>query len=320
MRLTSEFLAGGDVVREPAGEGKGYWVGAPGAFYEPDERTVYLTYRVRRPRGVPPDRGGEAFIARSDDGVRFEDVLRVPKAHFDSPSIERCALRRGVDGTWRYFVSYVDPGDGRWCVSVLKAPRIEQLDPAGAACIFRAADLGLEGVKDPWIFEHDGTFHMMLSVAVPTPETSADSHATADIYNTGECRSATGLAAGADLDHWTWQGLVFEPGRSGWDRYARRINSVLRRGGRFIAFYDGAADHLGNYEERTGLAESADLRTWRTTTPDGPALVSPHAGGSLRYVDVLTTEKDLLLYYEFARDDGSHDLRVARVDPGTLSI
>jgi hypothetical protein len=32
MKLTSEFLAVGHVVREPVGDGKGYWVGAPGAF------------------------------------------------------------------------------------------------------------------------------------------------------------------------------------------------------------------------------------------------------------------------------------------------
>src|SRR5438034_846092 len=52
------LLAGGRVIREPVAFEKGYWAGAPGAFYAAEERAWYLTYRIRRPRGVAPDRGG----------------------------------------------------------------------------------------------------------------------------------------------------------------------------------------------------------------------------------------------------------------------
>jgi len=318
MKLTASMLAEGHVIREPVGSGKGYWVGAPGAFYDPEEKVFYLTYRVRRPRGVEPDRGGEAFIARSTDGFHFDDVLRVTKDRFDSTSIEKCAIRRGADGLWRYFLSYVAPEDDRWCVAMLKGPTLEALDPGKARRVFTAGDLGLEGVKDPSVFEHAGRFHMILSVALPVQETSESSHATADIYNTGECKSATGLASSTDLDDWTWQGVVFQPGETGWDRYARRINSVAEAGDRFLAFYDGAESHLGNYEERTGFAESNTLNDWTCLTPDGPRLVSPNASGSLRYVDALAVGKAIYLYYEFARSDGSHDLRVVKTDPGSL--
>jgi hypothetical protein len=262
---------------------------------------------------VPPDRGGEARIARSTDLEQWQDVWAVTKDKFASASVERCALRKGPDGAWRYFVSYVDPADGRWCVSTLKAGRPEDLDPAKATALFKAAPLGLEGVKDPWIVEHQGVLHMFLSVAVPTPRTSAQSHATLDIFNTGECTSATALATSADLDTWGWQGVVFAPAPAGWDRYCRRLNSVLFLDGRFLGFYDGSAGHEQNYEEKTGLASSHDLRHWQCLTPDAARLTSPHASGSLRYVDAQAHGREACLFYEFARPDGSHDLRLVRL-------
>src|SRR5260370_31421872 len=125
--ITSELLAQGEIIRQPVGFEKGYWVGAPGVFYAEDEKALYLTYRIRRPRGVAPDRGGEARIARSTDLEKWEDIWSVRKEQFGSASIERCALRRGKDGRWRYFVSYVDPADGPWCVSKIEAGQITDL-------------------------------------------------------------------------------------------------------------------------------------------------------------------------------------------------
>jgi hypothetical protein len=40
--------------------------------------------------------------------------------------------------------------------------------------------------------------------------------------------------------------------------------------------------------------------------------VSPHASGSVRYVWPVRAELEVRYYYEFARGDGAHDLRVAR--------
>src|SRR5216117_3629631 len=122
----------GHILRGPAGCAPGYWVGAPGAFYAADEQAFYLTYRIRRPRGVAPDRGGEARIARSTDLPHFEDVWAITKDKFSTASIERCAIRKGPDGLWRYYACFVDPADGRWGVWVLKAPTPQELDPAQA--------------------------------------------------------------------------------------------------------------------------------------------------------------------------------------------
>ena len=308
------------VVREPAGLGQGYWAGAPGVFYAHQEGAFYLTYRLRRPRGVAPDRGGEARIARSTDLKHFVDIWSITKDQYDSASIERSAIRQGRDGAWRYFTSFVDPADGRWCVSVLKNADPSRLDPSAARRLFTAGPLGLEGVKDPWILEDAGVYYMFLSVATPNPRTREESHATLDIFNTGDCVSATGLARSHDLDAWEWLGVVFTPHSSGWDTYCRRINSIVRHQGQFIAFYDGSASHLENYEEKTGLAVSRDLRSWATLTAAGPALTSPHATRSLRYLDAVTTDDGVWAFYESARADGAHDLRVAWVDIDQLQL
>lgn len=312
----SRLLRHPEIIRDPVGIEPGYWTGAPGVFYARDEKAFYVSYRIRRPRGVAPDRGGEARIARSIDLKRFKDIWSVTKDAYGSASIERSAIHKGRDRVWRYFTSFVDPADGRWSVSMLRASDLSRLDPATAQRLFTAGALGLEGVKDPWIFQEDGFYYMTLSVAVRNPRTREASHATLDIFNTGDCVSATGLARSRDLDAWEWLGIVFAPSTSGWDAYCRRINSIVRRGGTYLAFYDGSASHLENYEEKTGLAVSSDLRAWDTLTPGSPAFTSPHASGSLRYFDAVATENDgnVFAFYEFARADGAHELRVAQMD------
>ena len=302
------------------GSKPGYWAGAPGVFYCAEEKGWYLTYRIRRPRGVAPDRGGEARIARSTDLEKWDDVWSVTKAQFGSTSIERCFLCQTPDDRWRYFVSYVDAADGRWCVSVLEAGEISKLDPAKGIPLFKAPALGLEGVKDPWIFHSSGKYFMFLSVALRVPQTSSQSHSTHDIYNTGDCVSATGLATSSNLIDWEWQRVVFSgagvpsasAGGTAWDQYCRRINSVLPYGDKFLAFYDGSSSHTENYEEKTGLAVSSDLLTWQSLTPNAPLWTSPHGSGSLRYLDASLSGEQMFLFYEFARPDGAHDLRVVR--------
>ena len=316
--LTAELLAQGAIIREPAGNTPGYWVGCPGAFYDESERAWYLTYRIRRPRGVQPDRGGEVRIARSNDLKQWDDVLHITKDQYQSASIERSALHRGRDGLWRYFTSYVDPADGRWCTALMKAAKVEQLDPAQRKVIFTGAPLGLEGVKDPWLIEVDGVYHLFLSIALPTARTNAASHGTLDIFNTGECVSATGLAVSRDLDKWEWQGVVLKPDATGWDKYCRRINSVAHVNDRWLAFYDGSASEAENYEERCALAVSTNLRDWRSVSPDGPFVTSPFASGSARYFDVKFANGQWHLFYEFARKDGAHDMRVIVCDDSAL--
>ena len=159
---------------------------------------------------------------------------------------------------------------------------------------------------------------MFLSVALPTDKTTHKSHATLNIYNTGDCISATGLAVSSDLDHWAWQGVVFRPEKGGWDCYCRRINCVLPVNGDFLAFYDGSASHEENYEEKTGVAISNSLRHWKSLSMKGPAFISPHGSHSLRYVDAMLSDRKALVFYECARPDGAHDLRLLTMDQTEL--
>jgi hypothetical protein len=318
--LNSEMLASGQVVREPVGFEQGYWAGAPGFYYAKDEKAFYVTYRLRRPRGVQPDRGGEARIARSTDLKNFSDIWSVTKDAYRSASIERSAIRKATDGQWHYYTSYVDPVDGRWCVARIKGGEVRSLDAAKVERVFSAAQLGLEGIKDPWIYEERGTFYMFPSVATATPKTRKESHETLDIFNTGECISATGLATSRDMNSWKWEGVVFAPDKMGWDKYCRRINSVVPFEGRYFAFYDGSASEAENYEEKTGLAVSSDLRSWQSLTANGPLWTSPGASKSLRYVDAQVIEGKVCLFYEFARADGAHDLRMMQVAMDSLRL
>jgi hypothetical protein len=315
--IKNEAFANGTVIREPVGSGAGYWVGAPGAFFDARDGVWYLTYRMRRPRGVSPDRGGEVRIARSSDLRVWTDIVTIGKDQYASASIERSCLQRAPDGSWHYLTSFVHPDDGRWCTARLRAPSVEQLDPSRREVLFRGNVHGLEGVKDPWILEDDGTYHLFLSVATPVPATGDGSHATLDIFNTGECKSATALATSRDLERWDWQGVVLSPPASGWDKYCRRLNSVAafatgthgRR--RYLGFYDGSASHHENYEERCALAASTNLRYWDIRSSDAPAFTSPHASGSIRYVDAKPGgDGRWYLFYEYARADGAHDLRL----------
>jgi len=309
-KITSEMLAQGAIVREPVGNEQGYWVGCPAVTWDETDQAAYLCYRIRRPRGVQPDRGGEVRICKTTDFENYEDVWSMTKDQLGTSSIERNVVRRGDDGNWRYFSSYVDPADGRWQTCVIKGGSdIASLDPANMQPIFKAGDLGLEGVKDPWLMKVGDTYHLILSIAVATETTGGGSHETHDIFNTGECVSATGLATSKDLDNWEWQGVIFRPEGPGWDQYCRRINSIIEKNGKYYAFYDGSAGHHENYEEKCAFAVSDDLKNWTTLSADGPALLSPHASTSLRYMDYLQHDGTLRLFYEWAREDGAHNMR-----------
>ncbi len=301
----------GAVVVAPPGDGKGYWVGAPSVTLDPQDGSIYLVYRVRRPRGVEPDRGAEIHIARSQDGTAFETVWTGHKATLNTTSIERCALAAQDDGAWVLFPSYVDPADGRWRTDRVTAASPHEFDLTQVAPILTAADTQTEGVKDPFVFRVAGLWHMIVSYATQEGNASPDAmHGTNDAYNTGLIKSRTGLATSEDGRDWQWEGEIFGPSDHGWDCYCSRIGTVWREDGLWLGLYDGSASVGENYEERVGVVYSFNLRTWHRVTRSGPLMHQPHASGALRYFDVLDLEDRRFVYYETARADGSHDLRV----------
>jgi len=303
----------GHTVVEPPGPGAGWWAGASSTVWHDEEQCFYMYYRLRRPREL--GRGAECRIARSMDGLHFEDVWRATKDDFRAESVEKASLVVTPDRRFRLYVSYVGEGR-RWHIAMMEARRPTELLPASAVPVIGPEDIGAEGVKDPYVIGVGAGWYMIASYA-PSPPSPAERpdamHATGDVYATGITKSHTGLAVSADGVRFHWVGDILSPG-DGWDGYAARISSVLRRPPLFVAFYDGGATVAENYEEKTGLAITWDLRRYVRLTRDAPALTSPHGSGSLRYLDAVEAPGGAHLYYEYARPDGSHELRVNRLE------
>lgn len=303
----------GMTLIEPPDAGRGNWAGAPFVWLD-ETGDFWLVYRLRKPH---PHRGYLLRIARSSDGIRFATVWEMTKEQLGTESVERCSLVRLDKNHWRLFVSFVDPNDRRWRIDALEAPSPEKFEPKGRRKVLTAPDAGVEGVKDPVVYFLAGLWLMFVSFS-PTPpqvteELKRQMHATGDVFATGLSRSATGLAVSEDGANWEWQGEIFSNRPGCWDGYAGRISSVVYHEPVFVAFYDGSETVEENYEEKTGIAFSFDLRHWERVSRSKPALVSPFGTGSLRYMAVVPLGSEWWCYYEFCRPDGSHELRLSKM-------
>jgi hypothetical protein len=282
--------AEGVTVLAPEAPGRGHWVGAPSLL--DDGGRILLAYRLRRPR---PGRGYECRIAASADGVRFTDVWSVRKETLRSTSMERFCLRRHADGRYLLYTSYEHPDDGRWRIDVAEAGAVEALDATHARTVLTPAATGTAAVKDPVVVRAGDEWLMFVST-----------------FLTDAGPAPTSLAVSSDGVRFDWRGTVFDVG-AGWDSYQARLSSVVRVDNGYVGLYDGAGSADEDTEERLGLAESPDLHAWTSASAEGPWLVSPHATGSLRYPDVLDRDDEWWIYYEYAREDGSHELRLNRI-------
>lgn len=270
----------------------------------------------------------------------WKELWRFTKAGLGAASIERSALFRPAAGGWKIFTSFASEAEGTWRVIMTScdSPNIQTLGerlPVGAhqQVVFDPDQLGLLGVKDPFIVKPtdfpgaphalgSGTIYMFLSVAVSTASTTDQAHDTKDVYNTGQCLSATSVATSEDDgETWSYRGVIFKPDGidTAWDGYCRRINSITFVDGLWYGFYDGIPNESFNYEEKTGLCVSPDLLSWTCLTPKEPLYTSPHgppnASNALRYLSVhpdLDGAPGCLVFFEQAREDGAHELRLSR--------
>ena len=290
----------GETVLTADAPGAGHWVGAPSVLYDPASERVLMAYRRRRPRdGSPSERGYQGAVAQSVDGGRsFRLVWEVSKQQTRTSSLERFCLRRGPAGDWLLYISLEDPpSSGRWRIDVLRATTPEGFDLATAQAVLAPAIVGVDAVKDPYVVCH-GTQMLMYVSTFLTPEGPAP----------------TSLATSQDGLRYAWRGEALAVGpRGSWDAYQARLGSIVPFGGGFVGYYDGAATVAQDTEERCGIACSVDLLSWRRVSTGAPALTSPHATGSLRYVDVVEIAGAWWAYYEYTRVDGSHELRRSRL-------
>ncbi|MCA2183682.1 hypothetical protein [Nonomuraea cavernae] len=274
----------------PPVSGDGHWAGAPSAVAA--DGFVYLAYRLRRPVGE--GRGYAVAVARSADGERFETLTTITREQMDAESLERPTLVRVADGRWRLYLSCATEGTKHWRVEVLEAGDPSAFDPGSRVTVLPGDPK--TGVKDTVIVRRGATWHLWASCHPLADPDQAD-------------QMVTDYATSADGLEWTWHGTALS-GRPGmWDARGARVSAVRFEGDRVLAFYDGRATAAENYEERTGVAAGTDPAAL-TPLGDAPAAESPHAGGGLRYVDLVELPSGgIRLYYEYTRPDGAHELR-----------
>ncbi len=298
------------LVVSPPGEGNGYWAGAP--YLLADGDTLYLYYRLRRPRGE--GRGYEVRIAASSDAEHFTDVWRLRKEELGTSSVERGALVRTRAG-FRLYLSYVDPERGQWRTDACEAPTVAALDVAKRFAVVEPWRLGLEAAKDPVLVPDGSGWKMLVSCSVSTePVDHSRLHGGQDVFTTGLVTSPTGLLVSEDGRRFTWRGTVLTPDPGHWDAYITRVTTAIpsRRGG-YLCLYDGGESVEQNYEEIASFAVSPDLTHFEKFPGPGPRLRVSEGTGTWRYGSAERFQGQLFLAYERARADGSHELRMTRV-------
>jgi hypothetical protein len=245
------------------------------------------------------------IVAQSTDGGRsFTEVWHVTKQQIGTSSLERFCLRRAPVGDWLLYTSWEDPpSSDHWRIDVLRAPEPEHFNISMAQPVIAPADVGVAAVKDPYVISHGTQMLMYIS-------TFLRQHGPAP----------TALASSRNSLRYNWRGEALAVGSSdSWDAYQARLGCVVPFGGGFVGYYDGASSEAADTEERCGIACSLDLISWLRISVQAPALVSAHATGSLRYVDVVNLEGSWWAYYEYSRADGSHELRRNEVRAGNFS-
>ena len=297
----------GTTAFAPEKEGYGYWVGGHKVVFDPDEGKFYVFCRVREPLGK--GRGGKCFVAESSDGVSFKKIWEATKDQLDAQSIEvGSMIKDPATGKWRLYVSFQLHG-GSWQVDLIEADHPRNFDAWGHRTVMAPNNYGLSSIKDPSVYIVGGLY--VAFVCVPARERFVEDE-SGWRHPVGD--DAAGIMTSEDGIYFKNFKYVFEPGGGApgdWGRFRARINSVLYLPPVYVGFFDGGTTSYDTYEEWCGVAVSHDLERWTRVSTNQPWVRSPH--GCIRYVDAHLIGDEVYYYYEYARKDGGHELRMNKV-------
>lgn len=298
----------GTTIFGPENEGYGNWVGGMDVVYDPDTKKFYMFYRIRYPLGK--GRGRKCRIAESENGIDFKPIWEAKADDFRAHSVEVGSLIRDPEtNKWRLYISYEDALMNRWRVDLIEADEIEKLDPYHHRTVLQPFDYGVEWIKDPRVYIIGGLYHAFVNVPVKKQWREEESGMRHPIGH-----DATALVTSPDGKYWKNFKYVFESGKGAQGErglFIARINSIIYLPPVYVGFIDMGETSYDNYEEACGLAISHDLENWHRVTTNQPWIKSPH--GNIRYVDALRVGDDIYFYYEYTREDKSHETRVSKV-------
>lgn len=287
------------VVLEPDEDVPEWWAGAPSAALSP-EGAFYVAGRMREGKSPRGRRGYEIRILKSEDGRRFEVVNRLGRDAAGVPGFERPALARDP-GSGLYRLYGCAPLDAGW--SILRfddAADPAAFDASTARPVLQpeggeAAFARVNGYKDPFIFHHDGRWHMFV---IGNDFIERPYHFVSD--------DGDGWRAAADRP-------VLE--NTGWHNFYTRPACVLPLRVGYLLVYEGSRVgwHDPVYNIATGLAYSADLKTFHDLTPDRPLLKSTTPGDyhTWRYSHWLPVGDQVYMFFEAARPNNTNEIRLA---------
>jgi hypothetical protein len=292
------------VVLQPDQDTAEWWAGAPSVCRDA-AGTYWMACRMREGDSPRGRRGYEIRLLRSDDGAHFEPVHSIRREDVPIPGFERPALLFDP-ATGRFNLYACGPyGDGPWCilrfddaasptefVAATARPVIApQPPPADPRCN------AVGGYKDPFVLHASDGYHCFV-IGYDRIERTYHFHSQ---------------------DGWEWErvgdGPAFDGG--GWHAFYTRPACVLPLGVGYLLVYEGSDPTWYDpvYNIATGLAWSADLRSFTDLTPAEPLLVSTTPGDYLtwRYSHWLWADGDLLVYAEVARPNNSNEIRMWRL-------
>jgi hypothetical protein len=306
----------GKVIFEPDDEGHGSWIGGPSVCYDSDAKKFYMNVRCRKPIGK--GRGWQTRTYESSDGINFNEIWHANKEEFNSSSIERSWLMKTPENKFRLYTSYSALKDNRWRIDMMEADQPSEFNPKTRVEILGPEDIeDCEGIKDPVVINVGGMYYLFAGYGLKSEIvpwiTTTEAHSKGNCFATPYIKHPSGMAVSPDGIHFQWKGKILEGGPGFWDQRVNRVSLVLYVAPIFYVFYDGRHGINDAYQGRTGYYISTDLEHFQKVTVDQPVLESPFGTGGLRYLDAVVFDDKIYYYYEFNREDESHELRLSIV-------